>query len=559
MSTIECNVCCVEVKNIAKNVIKCGCGFKVCKDCSKRYLLDTIKEAHCMNCKVGWSTKFLINNFGASWVEGNKEGQYRHRRKIVALDREKARLPETLAQLAQIREERKVREEINKIREERQKQYNMIRQQIRHLRHINPNTITLRIVEYTRSMDHFPVGHGISKEWAKFLLSYRKAVLPEDMYIRTTKCKNPVFRPGNAHKDWVICGIYMGPKKHLPSIEWMAKKSPVPKRIANISDQISRLTIELNDFWNGAYDELYANVEVPENKETKITFLCPCPRDGCKGMIDSRKFACVKCEKKICKSCREIKDKDDDHECDPKIVENVKFLKVDTKPCPSCAFAIHKINGCSQMWCPGCHTAFDWKTGAVDTGIIHNPHAIQWRREHGGLDRDINDIPCGGLIDINRIGISRTIDDQSWLQYESIYRLIAEISFAPSINVFDQLRLEYVEDHISEDVWKQTIFRIGRTNARRKVISDIKVTLRTLAIERFRDLYETLRENTAQNEVLANFFYQMEEIRVFINNAFLSELPPLGTTHPDTILDTEQYGWIWASRYRSYVARNNNE
>jgi hypothetical protein len=36
------------------------------------------------------------------------------------------------------------------------------------------------------------------------------------------------------------------------------------------------------------------------------------------------------------------------------------------------------------MWCTQCHTAFDWKTGKIETTIIHNPHYYDWLRQNEG-------------------------------------------------------------------------------------------------------------------------------------------------------------------------------
>tara|TARA_R110000782_G_scaffold61331_1_gene126352 strand:- start:2512 stop:3057 length:546 start_codon:yes stop_codon:yes gene_type:complete len=48
------------------------------------------------------------------------------------------------------------------------------------------------------------------------------------------------------------------------------------------------------------------------------------------------------------------------------------------------------------MWCINCHTAFDWRSGEIVTGRIHNPHFIEFKKK-GGVSREHGDIPCGGI------------------------------------------------------------------------------------------------------------------------------------------------------------------
>jgi hypothetical protein len=52
------------------------------------------------------------------------------------------------------------------------------------------------------------------------------------------------------------------------------------------------------------------------------------------------------------------------HECDPDAVKTMELLKEGYESrAPKCGTMIQKLSGCAQMWCPDCHTAFDWRTG----------------------------------------------------------------------------------------------------------------------------------------------------------------------------------------------------
>jgi uncharacterized Zn finger protein (UPF0148 family) len=70
------------------------------------------------------------------------------------------------------------------------------------------------------------------------------------------------------------------------------------------------------------------------------------------------------------------------HVCNPDTLATIQLLQKECKRCPKCAIPIFKIDGCDQMWCVQCHTAFNWRTGKVETGRVHNPHYFQYLREH---------------------------------------------------------------------------------------------------------------------------------------------------------------------------------
>jgi|TARA_B110000977_G_scaffold19981_1_gene24041 hypothetical protein len=122
-------------------------------------------------------------------------------------------------------------------------------------------------------------------------------------------------------------------------------------------------------------------------------FIRKCPQEECKGFLNEEYF-CGLCQNNFCKDCNELLK--EGHVCDPQVVKTMKLLNKDSKSCPKCGTVIHKTSGCSQMWCINCHTAFDWRSGEIVTGRIHNPHFIEFKKK-GGVSREHGDIPCGGI------------------------------------------------------------------------------------------------------------------------------------------------------------------
>ena len=118
-------------------------------------------------------------------------------------------------------------------------------------------------------------------------------------------------------------------------------------------------------------------------------FIMPCQKSGCNGMLNQQ-YNCELCNTSTCSKCLEVQC--ENHECNPDSVLSATMLKKDTKPCPKCGVRISKIDGCDQMWCVECKTAFSWNTGKIESGKIHNPHYYQFMRERGGMPRDPNDI-----------------------------------------------------------------------------------------------------------------------------------------------------------------------
>jgi len=135
---------------------------------------------------------------------------------------------------------------------------------------------------------------------------------------------------------------------------------------------------------------------VPKDKKT--IFIKACPADGCKGMLSSA-HKCGICNIWACSKCFEVKgyQKDSPHTCKEENIKSAEMIKKETKNCPGCASLIYKISGCSQMWCTQCKIAFDWRTGEIETGVIHNPHFYEWQKQTGNNIRNPTEVPCGGI------------------------------------------------------------------------------------------------------------------------------------------------------------------
>lgn len=461
----ECIICCVDYNDPA--FVKClGCKDKICRPCHQRYILDSIQLAHCMSCKSKWTNKFLYEQFTKTWV--NK--QYRDHVKKISLDREKAKIPNTLGILPRERAKVEKADKLKKLKE---------------------------------------------------------------------------------------------------------TKSTLMTQLRDLKDQIYRLERGYDENYN-RIDDGEAEAEV---EEKKLNFICPCPDEECRGMIESRSFKCGVCDQRVCKRCRVARTEDDQHECDENDLETMKLIRKDTKPCPRCAVPIFKVSGCDQMFCTQCQIVFSWKTGKEETGWVHNPHALQWQRDHGGLMRDINDIPCGGLININDL-VGYLTSEQN-VVIRQMHRLAGEIDYTLrgcETAEFEDMRLEYVLNKITEKQWQQKIFNTERSNARKQAVREILTTLRTLIVERFRNLLETCeaafveeRPDVALRQVdrygwqqypkegsratpkseaaYEQFIKDTEIIRNFTNEALMTELPALGTTRPNQI--TKE--WKWKTRYWTVV------
>lgn len=129
-------------------------------------------------------------------------------------------------------------------------------------------------------------------------------------------------------------------------------------------------------------------------------FVRKCAVDKCRGFL-SPGLKCGVCNVKACGECWQPIT-GGTHQCDPGDVQTARLLQRETRPCPKCGIRITKLEGCLQMWCTACNSAFMWHTGAPVTGPIHNPHFFDHLRR---TNQPRPALPGDGGNDVERIRI----------------------------------------------------------------------------------------------------------------------------------------------------------
>jgi hypothetical protein len=232
----------------------------------------------------------------------------------------------------------------------------------------------------------------------------------------------------------------------------------------------------------------------------KRQFVRACPYTGCKGFL-STAWKCGLCANWTCPTCHEGKgsEKDAPHECDANAVATAELLAKDSRNCPKCASLIFKINGCDQMFCTQCHTAFSWRTGRVETGTIHNPHYYEFQRAHGGMPRNPGDVPCGGMPDWRVVvavpGLNAFPGNLQLIA--NAHRIHGHIVWAlrprweTHANDNRDLRIKFMIEDLSEDGFKKKIQQREKARQRKADILQVVDMLTAVLVDLFQAFVQT--------------------------------------------------------------------
>ena len=111
----ECNICYQEYNKSSRAKTVCpGCNFEACKTCVRYYITNSIKNAHCMNCKKEFDRDFMVQSLNNAFVTKT----YKKHRAGVLMEREKARFPDTMPIVARRVKAEGLREDNKKVDED---------------------------------------------------------------------------------------------------------------------------------------------------------------------------------------------------------------------------------------------------------------------------------------------------------------------------------------------------------------------------------------------------------------------------------------------------------
>lgn len=278
------------------------------------------------------------------------------------------------------------------------------------------------------------------------------------------------------------------------------------KRIRDLQRNVTRLRVRR--------DQLLHN---RVNRERSL-FIKACPVENCRGFLSSQ-WKCGICNNYTCPECHEVKgpDRNVEHECDENAKATAALINNDTRSCPTCGTGIYKIDGCDQMFCTECHTAFSWRTGRIEQHI-HNPHYYEWMRRTGGeIPLNHNEVQCGREINhlLSRM-INILLEPNRFTRpmcnfITSLIRQIVHNRFntlpryATDRELNNQeLRIKYLRNIIDENEFKTILQRNDKKNRKNREIYAIYIVLVNTVTDILYRLHDTISQEFFMETVRSN-------------------------------------------------------
>ena len=362
----------------------------------------------------------------------------------------------------------------------------------------------------------------------------------------TAKCMNT-----ECNKEWSrkflveTCGqtfVNRELKKHREELLYDKERSLLPATqpfveriilLANLRKEVVEIDEErkrLGQRKQAIREQIYQLEDTQPDE--RVVFTRACPAD-CRGFL-STQLKCGLCNIWACGDCHEVKGetKDAPHICNPDTVATTKLLAADTKACPTCRTNIYKIDGCDQMWCTMCHTAFSWRTGKIETKI-HNPHYYEYMRnqsEPGEIprERDCQTLTHATARQIRYKASNRFYGElaSDLTEIDKLLRNVIHLEMAELTGRYKQinddvvnrnLRISYMRGIIDEERFKTLLQRSEKGTQKRREIRDVLL----MVVTTITDVTLRLESKISDTSPLCNdiriFFEEVKGIRDYAN------------------------------------------
>jgi hypothetical protein len=353
------------------------------------------------------------------------------------------------------------------------------------------------------------------------------------------------------------------------------QKNIINDKISELQTLIRKLNYDVRNIDISINDIINTNT----NTKRENNFMYKCPLEDCNGFLN-KQYVCGICDNKICKHCFEkiTDDNEDEHECDDDKKKTVEMLKKDTKPCPKCAEMIHKTEGCDQMYCIKCHSAFSWRTGEIETRHIHNPEYFRYLRENGEfIPRNPGDIPHNGCNELPNyralIGLCRTfypttyetrthkhIDHKNTIIISNMYRMKTHILHIRRIrnnelqlfeNNLKQLRVLYILNRIDKNTFKRKIQMIYKKYDKDQKVLNVWNLIDIVLNEYLGKISEISPQNIPRIQginIIEDIILQSNKTIDFCNKAFKK----IGISY-NVVYGGITNDWIEIPNYQTYL------
>jgi hypothetical protein len=260
----------------------------------------------------------------------------------------------------------------------------------------------------------------------------------------------------------------------MPKVKRVKRLQSLKQEIQTLQQEAGKIKYRIRRL---RIEERRINAVQGQGQGRAIHYTTRCSSQGCNGYVCAEENGhCPACEKITCMDCMQLlkKENGDDHICNDDDRLSAQTIRSNTTQCPKCHIPIEKSEGCDQMFCVVCFTAFSYRTGLEERGEVHNPHMYEIQRRLGIYTdlraltpfRNIGDVPCGGFPTLQELTEKLSRYHPNLRMYSrrlDILRTIAQVEIRrwrpKQGDLCEDLRIRLILKKISE---KRFVMQVGR-------------------------------------------------------------------------------------------------